>query len=523
MKRILSYLIRKNIRKKCNRKGVRTKWLLLDNTFNDYSEPVDNFTLFKYLLENTKEDAYYVMRETHEKFNSFKKEFGNRIIALPEHGLGREFINSLENTKYILDSFQVLSNKFNIGDILCSSKIHYIYTGHGINFFKTGFIERSNVISDENFTEIVLSNVEERKLLNNYYNYPNDRVIYSGLARWDNATPKEREILLFFTFRSYLNKVGEYSEDFEYYKNLKELLSSPRLSELSDKYHFKTYVALHHETERFSKAAYDGIEVLSQDEIGVVKNRASLLVTDYSSMCFDFMVNDRPVIFYRLDSQEEKMDDESVTNNNRVEQLNDKIYNVTYDVESVLDKIEEYARANFLVGKKEKGINSTFFTKRQNICEDLVQRILQLKPTDLYNGISTPIGKNISLNRTKAVRCVGLSRPEPAGRWSASEEVCFYLNLPVQDKDRVVSFNLNSIIDIDCRVDVFGEVAYEGNIFTIPAKNKISVYISKETIKKRKGRVKVRFRIALPVQPRWVKDSKDSRYLGVFFRSMRVI
>lgn len=456
-------------------------------------------------------------------FDVFKEKFGDRIIPLPEKGLGRKFVNHLETTKYILDSFQVLSNKFNIGDILCASKIHYIYTGHGINFFKTGFIERSNVISDEHFSEIILSNSEERNLLNEYYNYPDSRVIYSGLARWDNVSKKEREVLLYFTLRSYLNKAGETTEEFEYYKNLKELISSPRLKELSDTYNFKVYIALHHETERFAKAAYAGIEVLKQDEIGTIKNRASLLVTDYSSMCFDFMVNDRPVVFYRLDNKEERMDEESMVNNARVEGLNDRIYNVNYDIDSVLDSIEKYARCNFEVEEENKKINKAFFTVREDICRDLTEKILQLKPTNLYNGISTPIGKVINLSRTKDVRCLGLSKPERAGRWSASEEVCFYLNLPIQKKDRVVSFNLNSIIDLDCKVDVFGDVAYEGNIFTEPSKNSILVYIPKETIIKRKGRIKVRFRIAMPVQPRWVKNSKDSRYLGIFFRSMKVI
>lgn len=523
MKRIICYEFRKFIRRLCNKKTQRDKWILIDNIFNDHSEPVDNFSFFLYLLNNTNENAFYVIQKSHVRYAELKKKYGEKIIGVTKGRLSLPLIKSLENAKYILDSFQVLSNKFNIGDILCTSKIHYIYTEHGINFFKTGFIERSNVISDENFTEILFSNKNEKKLLNEFYNYPEDRIIYSGLPRWDNIKKSEQAILIYFTFRSYLLKSKQDYDQFEYYRNLKTLLNSERLKNLTRKYSFKIYFALHHEAERFTKDAYEGIDVIQQNDIGSIKNSAALLVTDFSSMCFDFMVADKPVIFFRLDATEKRMDEESKVNNDHVEQLNEYIYNITYDCNKTIDFIEHYAERNFILEEDLVNKNNYFFTKREKFCKDIYEKIKKLKTTDLYHDLRTPIGKIISLSRTKDVRCIGLSKPESNGRWSCSDQVLFYLNIPQMDRDVVALFDLHSIIDIDCTVDIFQNIGFVGNIFTDPKRNKISILISKDLIYNRKGRIKIRFKIKMPVKPIWVKDSKDARYLGIFFKSLKLI
>lgn len=303
--------------------------------------------------------------------------------------LDLRLIKELSNTKYILDSFQVLSNKFNIGDILCTSKIHYIYTEHGINFFKTGFIARSNAISDENFTEILLSNNNEKKLLNEFYNYPENRIIYSGLTRWDNIKSGTKTILIYFTFRSYLLKGSQIGSDieFEYYKNLKKLLNSERLKQIANKYSLRICFALHHEAERLTKEAYKGIDVIPQNDIGHVKDTAALFITNFSSMCFDFMVADKPVIFFRLDAAESRMDEESRVNHSNVEHLNEYLYNIVYEHNKVLDYIEHYAKRNFLLEEDLASKNTYFFSRRTKFCQDIYEKIKKLKKKRTYTMI----------------------------------------------------------------------------------------------------------------------------------------
>lgn len=523
MKRLFTFVFRKFLRLLCSINTKRTAWLLIDNTFNNTSEPVDNFTLFEYLIKNTKENVFYVMPKTHIRYIELKRKYGSRILNISNKRLTFSFILHLARTKYILDSFQVLSNKFNIGDILCVSKIHYIYTQHGINFFKTGFIEKSNVISDENFSEIVCSSKSEAALLNRYFNYPASRIIYSGLARWDKVTSKRKYIFIYFTFRSYLLKSGSDRKDCLYYKNIRELATNQKLKEICRKNNIKLCFALHHETERFTADLYNDIHFVNQNDIGKIKNEAALLVTDYSSMCFDFMVKNKPVIFFRLDKNEEIMDEESFSNNLNIERLNDKICNVVYDVDHVIDLITKYIINGFEISKEENGKNNAFFTIRDNICFDLYKQIKNLKITNLYDGIKTPIGKLIPISRTKEIRCIGLSKPEKNGRWSVSDQVFFYFNIKNSNEDRVISFDLFSITDIDCKIELFGNDLFIGNVFKDPRKNKINLLIPGEIIKNRKGRIKLRFRILMPIRPCWIYKSKETRYLGIFFRSVKVL
>lgn len=68
-----------------------------------------------------------------------KQKYPKNLIIVNKKFLSFNFMLHLLQTKYILDSFQVFSSKLRLGSIFCNSEIHYIYTQHGVNFFKNIF------------------------------------------------------------------------------------------------------------------------------------------------------------------------------------------------------------------------------------------------------------------------------------------------------------------------------------------------------------------------------------------------
>lgn len=142
------------------------------------------------------------------------------------------------------------------------------------------------------------------------YGYPRDNIQYTGFCRFDGLHDfkVKRQILLMPTWRSWLNKDNFLNS--EYYDNYYSLLSNQDLTSFLRENKIKLVFYPHHEVQPFlntfkeieseniiiaSKADYDVQELLKE---------SLLLITDYSSVFFDFAYMLKPVIFYQFDMEQ---------------------------------------------------------------------------------------------------------------------------------------------------------------------------------------------------------------------------
>lgn len=522
---LIFYLYRRLVRL-CSSCGLfkRQKWILVDNYFNNNSDLNDNLCLFEYILQNKTRQVYYVISKEHILYKDLKQKYPKNLIIVNKKFLSLGCIWHLLQTRYILDSFQIFSSKLRLGSIFCNSEIHYIYTQHGINFFKKYFLENTDSLSDENFNAIIFSNLYEKSYFKTICNYSENRQILLGLARWDNVLPIERcekkIVLVYFTFRRYLiqdHKVIEYKLFKEWYY----LLNDSIFIDYMKKNNIEIYFALHHEMEKLNVGQFDILNPISQSKLSEVKNQASLLITDYSSMAFDFMVKDKPVIFYRIDQNELCLDEESRKNSEHVEELNEKIYNVFYNKKDIIDKCMYYFKNNFTLENEFKEKNRSFFSCRENFRENIYNAIISLEKNDLFANILTPINVVLPISTLKNIRCVGLSRREAYGRWSLNDEVSFYFNFN-EYKRIVIDFKIHAITDLDTAIYLDSKKIFSRNIFKDVAQNKISVVVSRKKLLEQDGRIVIKFIIHFPVSPKMLKLNQDSRMLGIFFHSISI-
>lgn len=151
----------------------------------------------------------------------------------------------------------------------------------------------------------------ERQHVLNTFGYDEDQVALTGLCRYDQLPTnspylQDKYILVMPTWRTYLARVGEDElRESDYFKTYTSLLSNPELHEILKTNRCRLIFHLHPDMQRFIHM-FSPVPSLVQlsgarDDIQVLLKNASLLITDYSSVFFDFAYMSRPVVYYQFD------------------------------------------------------------------------------------------------------------------------------------------------------------------------------------------------------------------------------
>lgn len=141
------------------------------------------------------------------------------------------------------------------------------------------------------------------------YGHPKGVVQYTGFPRFDGLESKpKRQILLMPTFRKWLNYTDNFTES-DYYRYYDSLLKSSHLRKLLESYNYTLIFYPHYEIQKrihhFS-GYHTRIVVadLVRYDVQELLLESKLLITDYSSVFFDFSYMNKPVIYYQFDIEQ---------------------------------------------------------------------------------------------------------------------------------------------------------------------------------------------------------------------------
>lgn len=156
---------------------------------------------------------------------------------------------------------------------------------------------------DRNPKLIVTSTqLEYESLFDEGYNYGDKVVQLLGLPRYDNLDNKglKKQIVIMPSWRNFLTDEKTLLES-EYFKHFNSLINNERLinhaKEKGYEIVFKPHPELVRYLDLFDKNDYVQIDQLKKYQ--VIFNESSLLVTDYSSIFFDFSYLKKPLIYYQ--------------------------------------------------------------------------------------------------------------------------------------------------------------------------------------------------------------------------------
>ena len=272
----------------------------------------NGFYFFEYCMANQKNNVYFILDKASPQWEYMQRYRKNIIPA-----------SSFRHILYLMTA-----------DLLISPDgRHHAYTWkpmpnpvtrelnkQKLYFLQHGVLALKNVNylfgvdSSSSVDYFTASSEFEKKIIVNNMGYDPSRVPVTGLARWDGvkdtSDPAHPVILLMPTWRSWLE--GQNDEVFmqsSYYQHYTALLNDQELQDYLKEKNIKLLFYIHPKLQEFISTFHSEdsqIELYSFDSMPMnqLLMRCSMMITDYSSACWDVYYQGKPILFYQFDLEQ---------------------------------------------------------------------------------------------------------------------------------------------------------------------------------------------------------------------------
>lgn len=295
--------------KMTNKLRGRKLWLVAEN-----GEARDNgYHFFKYVRENHPEDpCYFAVMKDSAGLSSVKK-LGNAI-----------YWGSLKHWFYYMSADLNISSQKNGNP----SPIFWYFMHRVLGVYRNRVFLQHGITHNNpklmyhrctKFKYFICGAKQEAEFIKENFGYPDGAVVLTGFPRWDNLKNlnvggKQKSILIMPTWRKWIGsdkgkpaKVKNF-KDTDYYKKWNGLLHDRSFIEYIEKekitVYFYPHACMQKFLDSFMPVASDRIKIVSIDqEIQDFFCKCDLMITDYSSVAFDFAYLEKPIIYYQFDKQ----------------------------------------------------------------------------------------------------------------------------------------------------------------------------------------------------------------------------
>jgi hypothetical protein len=151
----------------------------------------------------------------------------------------------------------------------------------------------------------VVSTVHERQIVHEYFGYDYDDIILSGLVRWEAYNPEIKEqspyLLYLPTWRKETEGIDSEVQfkATNFFKGVKDFVDSDFVRRVCDERNLEVVVRLHPKLRHFQYLFQN-----DSSELHEVIKKADYLITDYSSVAWDFVKMGKHVLLYQFDCKQ---------------------------------------------------------------------------------------------------------------------------------------------------------------------------------------------------------------------------
>ncbi|MGN0667101.1 MAG: CDP-glycerol glycerophosphotransferase family protein [Huintestinicola sp.] len=444
----------------------RDQVLLADHFIEPMTVPQDNYYLFEFMMgkEDRVFEPYYVMHKDCSIYSEAKKKYGKHIIGYRSRlAFINEMLPRFRRIKIVIDSYQVFHHTIPefTGCSKMSPYVFTVFTQHGVNFFKEKFINSSS-FSAFMFDKVLCSNEYEENLFLTRGCFNEKNIIRSGLCRWDYIKPEygNKTIFMFFTHRRYLGSLEDISTS-TYYKTITGIIKRISDDKVLRENGYRLKVALHHSVvDKFGYDMLNNIDIVRDEDIEGLKSTSDILITDYSSMCFEFMLQNKPVLFCRINDMED-----CIRYNNRTDLISpyqgkeQYLNNICENIDSVMERLHEYIGNGFTLSNEERSANDEFFYYKNSFRERLYDNLLTLRDAkkDWYH---IPADTPIEFSSFSDIQAWGVNPPTRVTRCTTGSET-------------VLAFTADSI-----KSEIYFDIAAIPNIGELQKIVKLTVFVN---------------------------------------------
>ncbi|WP_443090249.1 CDP-glycerol:glycerophosphate glycerophosphotransferase [Basfia succiniciproducens] len=370
-------------------------WILMDR---DVQADDNAEHLYRYIMQHDpNQQCYFVLNRDSHDWDRLEKDGFNLI----PYGTS-EFEEKLRNSSKIISSHldRYINNYF--GDEYQYSK-KFVFLQHGIT--KDDMSNWFN--SKKNLQCIITATTPEYHSMadnNNRYKLTKKEVVLTGFPRHDKLLANNRYdqkiILIMPTWRQSIvgNTIGngnarELNSDFmqtEYAQHWYSFLHNSELKMLAEKYGYKVIFAPHANIAPYLSVfnVPNYIEIWSaqssNESMQELFQKATLMVTDYSSVAFEMAILDKLVVYYQFD-KDTAFSGAHIYSPGYFSYEKDGFGPVVYDELELLHKLESILSGDSpLIEVYKDRIQKTFPLRDGNSCERVYQAIKALDQRDSH-------------------------------------------------------------------------------------------------------------------------------------------
>ncbi len=199
-------------------------------------------------------------------------------------------------------------------DILFFNKFGRFFPDHAKKIFLQHGITKDDMAfchaDRTNIDMFVCAAVPEFDYIDQTFGYPKGVLKLTGLCRYDNLKKTDRptkKLLFMPTWRATLRTCNRHTFlESDYFKNYNAFLNSKKLSELLEKNDYELVFYPHFEVHRFLdcfQCSDPRIKIadFKNNDVQDLLIHSDILITDFSSVFFDYAYMRKPVVYYQYD------------------------------------------------------------------------------------------------------------------------------------------------------------------------------------------------------------------------------
>lgn len=284
--------------------GRKNKWLICD--IGDNAQD-NGYFFFKYLRENHLEiKPVFLIKKNSPDYSKVTS-----IGKVVEFGSIKHLLMAIGYKVKISDHLFGYAPWVQLQTYYRRNKTHdiHVFLQHGITKnYQKGFIAE-NCKSLDLF---VCGANPEYLYIKDEFGYKNSEIQYTGFPRYDslcNVHKKGKSILIFPTWRRYLSGISE--EDFaksEFFMKWSEILYNENLFQTCLEKGVTILFCLHPTIQKFRSFFKENtllkIVNIGEENVQTLINESDLLVTDFSSVYYDFAYLLKPLAYFQFDEKD---------------------------------------------------------------------------------------------------------------------------------------------------------------------------------------------------------------------------
>lgn len=312
--------------------------------------------LFRYATtQNDNIKKYFAVEKTAQTYKNLKNEYGSKILEFGsfKHKFIYMFVDKFMGSQGYKNHINPFADKnLKLFQGISSPPVYFLQHGVG-KYNMTNWLRKYDI----NFSLLLtVSDLDYKGFVENY-NYDEEIIQELGFPRYDNLTKEnlKKEVVIIPTWRKPLKTADDLLSS-EYYSRWNNLLNNQELIDFAKEKDYKIVYKPHPNSMKF-------LDLFKTDKVVVDTNRrfhdilceSALMITDYSSVPFDFAYLKKPIIYYQYGDDgnfqgEPLIDDDAST-----------FGPIIKDDDELINKIKEYIKNDCKMEEEYKHKVDTFF------------------------------------------------------------------------------------------------------------------------------------------------------------------